>query len=76
MPATLGEEDEDFSEDLRGLPFDKMMGVLGVRGRELDCGGEGGMKRDPGLSVTGDDVGNGTAFVAEEDVMVDLGIWM
>lgn len=32
----LGEETEDLSEDLRGLPFERMIGVLGVRGREVE----------------------------------------
>lgn len=73
LPATLGEDNDDLSEDLRGLPLDRMIGVLGVRGRELDCGGEGGVK-STGLSVTGDDVGNGTAFVDDEDTRFDLGI--
>ena len=77
-PATLGEEDEDFNEDLRGLPFERMIGVLGVRGSELEWGGDGGMNGGTGLSVTGDDVGNGTAFVNEdeEDATVGFGISM
>lgn len=32
----LGEETEDLSEDLRGLPFERMIGVLGVRGSEIE----------------------------------------
>lgn len=44
-----------------------MMGVLGVRGSEAECGGDGGMNGGTGLSVTGDEVGNGTAFVSEDE---------
>lgn len=70
--ATFGDDKDDLSEDLRGLPFDKMMGVLGVRGSELVCGGEGG--RNDSRSVEGDEVGKGTAFVAPEVSMLMRGI--
>lgn len=33
-PATLGEEDDPLSDDFNGRPFDKITGVLGVRGIE------------------------------------------
>jgi hypothetical protein len=74
----LGEDCDDLRDDLSGLPLERMMGVLGVRGSELVCGGEGGTERDP---VTGDEVGKGTALVEEEEggrplERADLGMLM
>lgn len=72
--ATFGDDEDDLSEDLRGLPFERMMGVLGVRGRELVCGGDGG--RNDSRSADGDEVGKGTAFVSPEVSMLTRGISM
>lgn len=68
-PTTFGEDELDLREGLSGLPFERMMGVLGVRGRDAleavdwECVrlGQSGMKGDL-LSVgdSGDEVGNGT----------------
>ena len=59
----MGEEEDDLRDDLRGLPLERMMGVLGVRGRELECGGDGGEKKAC-RSVEGEEVGKGTALVS------------
>ena len=40
-PAMLGELLELLSDDLSGLPLERMMGVLGVRGRLEELDGEG-----------------------------------
>ncbi len=61
---TFGEEVEDLSEGLRGLPLDRMMEVDGVRGREEVRGGEGGARRPFGES--GEDLGKGTPWTEED----------
>ena len=39
--AMLGLDEDDLSDDLRGLPLDRIIGVEGTRGMELERGGEG-----------------------------------
>ena len=66
----LGDEEDDLREDLSGLPFERMMGVEGVRGRDP----EGDVDLDEALDKNagrkgegpvggeeGEEVGNGTA---------------
>ena len=59
-PATLGELLELLSEDLSGLPLERMIGVLGVRGRLEEQGGEGMNGDSATEGDSGEDVGNGT----------------
>ena len=64
----LGDDAEDFSEDLSGFPLERMTGVEGVRGSEgeavldealeKDKNGEDGRDEEGEI---GDEVGKGTA---------------
>ena len=65
----LGDEDEDLRDDFNGFPFDRMMGVEGVRGRDgdevlevfLEYEREGMNGEGPGGGEEGEEVGKGTA---------------
>lgn len=64
----FGEEAEHLREDLRGLPFERMMGVEGVRGSEMLDLDEAVDQEARGLNgewavkgEEGEDVGKGTA---------------
>lgn len=79
----FGEDEEDFKDGLRGLPLERMMGVLGVRGREeaeerWEPAREGvGMNGEtPSGGDNGDDVGKGTESGASESTRALEGISM
>lgn len=79
----FGEDEEDFKEGFRGLPLDRMMGVLGVRGSEeaedaRELAREGvGMNGEVGsVGESGDDFGKGTEPGARESTRAPYGISM
>ena len=79
----FGEDEEDFRDGFRGLPLERMMGVLGVRGKEeaeegSELAREGvGMKGEAAsVGVSGDDVGKGTESGASESTRAVAGISM
>lgn len=79
--AMLGDEDEDFNEGLRGLPLERIIGVLGVRVRDAVGGeelvvadGKNGEEEPPG--ELGDEVGKGTDAGAGGGMSMREGGWI